>query len=103
MKSVTLSGLLTLIFITLKLVGSIDWPWLWVLSPVWAPSAILIIVAGTVWLWATIHVTFFSTPKQREQMKRIREDQKRNAGKSKWQLRIEAMHPELFKNRNLGK
>ena len=29
------SGLLTLIFITLKLTGYIAWSWWWVLSPVW--------------------------------------------------------------------
>lgn len=28
-------GLLTIVFITLKLVGVIDWSWWWVLSPVW--------------------------------------------------------------------
>lgn len=28
-------GLLTIVFITLKLVGYIDWSWWWVLSPVW--------------------------------------------------------------------
>jgi hypothetical protein len=33
-------GILTLIFITLKLTGHITWPWLWVLSPIWIPPAI---------------------------------------------------------------
>lgn len=28
-------GLLTIVFITLKLLGIIDWSWLWVLSPLW--------------------------------------------------------------------
>lgn len=28
-------GVLTLIFIVLKLVGVINWSWLWVLSPIW--------------------------------------------------------------------
>ena len=27
-------GLLTIVFITLKLCGVIAWPWLWVLSPI---------------------------------------------------------------------
>ena len=34
-------GLLTIVFITLKLIGTIDWPWIWVLSPVWIPIAIV--------------------------------------------------------------
>lgn len=29
------TGLLTIVFIVLKLVGVIDWSWLWVLSPIW--------------------------------------------------------------------
>jgi hypothetical protein len=29
------TGLLTIVFITLKLVGVIDWSWWWVLSPIW--------------------------------------------------------------------
>lgn len=36
----TLSGTLAVIFIVLKLVGVIHWSWLWVLSPVWLPTAI---------------------------------------------------------------
>lgn len=33
-------GLLQLIFITLKLIGKIEWSWLWVLSPLWLPTAV---------------------------------------------------------------
>lgn len=40
----TLSGTLTVIFIVLKLVGVIHWSWLWVLSPIWAPTAILAVI-----------------------------------------------------------
>jgi len=29
------SGLLTVLFIGLKLTGFINWPWVWVLSPIW--------------------------------------------------------------------
>lgn len=29
------AGLLTLVFIVLKLLGKISWSWLWVLSPIW--------------------------------------------------------------------
>lgn len=29
------TGLLTIIFIVLKLLGKISWPWFWVLSPIW--------------------------------------------------------------------
>jgi hypothetical protein len=44
-------GILTLIFITLKLTGHIAWSWWWVLSPMWIPLAIvlvILIIAGIV-------------------------------------------------------
>lgn len=37
-------GLLTILFIGLKLTGYIEWSWLWVLSPLWIPIAILIAI-----------------------------------------------------------
>jgi len=35
-------GLLTIIFITLKILDKIDWSWWWVLSPIWISSALVI-------------------------------------------------------------
>lgn len=29
------AGLLTIVFIVLKLIGTISWSWWWVLSPIW--------------------------------------------------------------------
>lgn len=40
--SIGFAGLLALLFIGLKLWGKITWSWLWVLSPIWIPFAILI-------------------------------------------------------------
>lgn len=37
-------GILGLIFITLKLVGTIAWSWWWVLAPFWVPAAIVFAV-----------------------------------------------------------
>jgi len=28
-------GLLTIVFVALKLMGYIDWGWIWVLAPIW--------------------------------------------------------------------
>jgi hypothetical protein len=44
-------GLLTILFVGLKLTGYIAWSWWWVLAPIWVPFAIgmgalLIVVAG---------------------------------------------------------
>jgi hypothetical protein len=84
-------GLLAIVFIGLKLCKMIDWSWWWVLWPLWGPLALFLLVMGGLYLFAFIKVTFFSTPQQKEQMKKIIEEEKQNAGKSKWQQRMEAM------------
>lgn len=46
-KGIGFTGALTLIFITLKLCGVINWGWLWVLAPLWIGWAVaLLIIAG---------------------------------------------------------
>ena len=47
-------GLLTIVFIVLKLIGVIDWSWLWVLSPVWIPFAFSVLFIGIVLIAAWI-------------------------------------------------
>jgi len=37
-------GLLTCVFITLKLIDKINWSWWWVLSPLWIGGSILILL-----------------------------------------------------------
>ena len=39
-----IAEVLTLIFIVLKLIGVIDWPWIWVLSPLWIGVAVCVII-----------------------------------------------------------
>ena len=41
---VNLLGLLTLLFIGLKLTGHITWSWIWVLAPLWIPMGIALLV-----------------------------------------------------------
>jgi len=44
-------GLLTVLFIGLKLGALIDWSWWWVLSPLWLPyAALAALVIFFVWL-----------------------------------------------------
>lgn len=38
------SGLLTLVFIVLKLCKVINWSWIWVLSPIWITAIIGIVL-----------------------------------------------------------
>ena len=48
-------GLLTIVFITLKLTGHIAWSWWWVLSPLFAPLAILLVFLLVVFLVAVVN------------------------------------------------
>lgn len=43
-SGIEFTGALTLIFITLKLLGKINWSWLWVLSPLWISAGIVILI-----------------------------------------------------------
>lgn len=36
-------GLLTILFVALKLLGKITWSWWWVLCPIWIPLAAIFI------------------------------------------------------------
>lgn len=37
-------GLLTIVFIALKLLGVISWSWLWVLAPLWIDIILIILL-----------------------------------------------------------
>ena len=38
------NGFLALLFIGLKLCGVISWSWLWVLSPIWIPVVLALVI-----------------------------------------------------------
>lgn len=44
-------GLLTIVFIALKLVGVIAWSWLWVLAPLWIGFAIWFAIVFSMLGW----------------------------------------------------
>jgi uncharacterized membrane protein YdbT with pleckstrin-like domain len=47
------TGLLTIVFIVLKLTKVIDWSWWWVLSPVWISIGIVVVILAfyLLFLW----------------------------------------------------
>lgn len=48
------AGLLTIVFIVLKLLDKITWSWWWVLSPIWISIllvVVIIIVSATILVW----------------------------------------------------
>jgi hypothetical protein len=48
------TGLLTIVFITLKLTGYITWSWWWVLSPLWVSAGAFLTVLILVGLGALV-------------------------------------------------
>lgn len=44
-------GSLTIVFITLKLLGKITWSWWWVLSPIWITTIFVVVVLVIIGLW----------------------------------------------------
>jgi hypothetical protein len=51
-------GLLTILFIGLKLTNYIGWSWFWVLSPIWISLAVVVgilIIGGAIWvIWRLV-------------------------------------------------
>lgn len=50
------TGLLTILFIALKLTHVIAWSWWWILSPIWITAALTIVIVGVV-----VGVAFIAT------------------------------------------
>ena len=50
-------GALQLVFIVLKLTGYIDWPWLWVLSPIWISAIVSLVTLAIFFLVALLFIT----------------------------------------------
>lgn len=47
-------GLLGVAFVTLKLMGVINWSWLWVTAPFWGGFALLIVIIAIVAIIAVV-------------------------------------------------
>ena len=41
-------SVLTIVFIVLKLLGAIQWSWIWVLSPIWISAVIVVAVFSVI-------------------------------------------------------
>ena len=44
-KGIGFTGLLQIVFITLKLLNKITWSWVWVLAPAWIYASVIILLA----------------------------------------------------------
>lgn len=54
-KNITINGLgstlLLVAFIVLKLCHVIEWPWIWVLAPLWIPFLLTVIIIAVIAIW----------------------------------------------------
>lgn len=48
------TGLLTIVFIVLKLTGVIEWSWFWVLSPIWISFVIAIVILLIIFIFVVV-------------------------------------------------
>ena len=58
-------GLLAVAFIVLKLPGVINWSWLWVLAPIWIPTAITLAIIVTVLIVVLVKETLRALERRR--------------------------------------
>lgn len=54
-----LANTILVVFIILKLCGVISWSWLWVLSPIWIPLAVAIVIFLII-LWISAVTALFT-------------------------------------------
>lgn len=52
---VGICDVLAIVFVVLKLVGVISWSWWWVLSPIWIPVVIILILGLSIGVYKKIH------------------------------------------------
>jgi hypothetical protein len=45
------TGLLTIVFIVLKLTHYVDWSWWWVLSPIWIGACLAVLIGLSCLIW----------------------------------------------------
>jgi ABC-type antimicrobial peptide transport system permease subunit len=63
-------GLLTILFIGLKLTGHIDWSWWWVLAPTWIPLGL--VLAFVVLALAMAGIAYLLDRRDRKRAARLR-------------------------------
>jgi hypothetical protein len=55
---------ITVMFIVLKLTGTVDWSWLWILSPAWLSVAVGVFLSALVAFMFTVATALGTTPKK---------------------------------------
>lgn len=93
-ESISLSTLLLVAFIVLKLCGVIVWSWVWVLSPAWMPIALGCLFILLLFAYGKLARMYFKMfqPDKWQKMQEISNGQRHNiVSKSKWEQRLAEM------------
>ena len=48
--SFPIASILAIVFVVLKLTNNVDWSWWWVLSPLWVPLGIIVILFAVIFI-----------------------------------------------------
>lgn len=98
-SGISFTGLLTIAFIVLKLIGKIDWSWWWVLSPLWIGIAIMLLILLGLFSGAVIAdgINNRKAKKIREFTNRTGKSasfyhEDKSKEKSRWQQRIDELN-----------
>lgn len=51
---INFAEVLGIVFIALRLCGVIDWPWVWVLAPIWVPICLWLLAVLIAFIWAML-------------------------------------------------
>jgi hypothetical protein len=54
--SISLTTPLFIVFLVLKMMGYIDWPWIWICAPLWVPLAMFFGILAAIALFGLIAV-----------------------------------------------
>jgi ABC-type bacteriocin/lantibiotic exporter with double-glycine peptidase domain len=98
------AGLLTIAFVVLKLCKMIDWPWMWVVSPIWISIGLVLLFMGIIGLYYLlksykINKEYEARRKEREakineikdRVKQVHESIAEGKAESRWQQRMNEM------------
>lgn len=61
----TFETALTIVFIALKLLGAIDWRWIWVLSPIWISACIIALIYILVFVFYIVYAIIIASIKRK--------------------------------------
>jgi len=56
-NGLSLTGVLFIVFLVLKLTGNLDWSWIWIFSPFWIPLLIIFSISLVIFIAIVIAVS----------------------------------------------